>query len=290
MKMLTPGWYISTFGKLYPLVLCETSSFAPLLYCLRRLTLPSHSANQQTMPATTIQLLGHATFKVTTPEGKIIIVDPWLIDNPFIPPGLEKQEQIDLLLITHGHEDHFDIHIKKIIEQTSPKIVANNACRWYLTAEGVPGELLVPINLGGTIKVLDMSITMVNAFHHSHIYKTDTTIQYPHAANGFVVRLSGDTVIYFAGDTAVFGDMKLIGEIYKPTIAVLPIGDSYTMGPLEASYAVKFIGAKHVIPFHYGTFESLVPNADEFISLTDKEKTTVHVMKAGDILDCSEII
>jgi L-ascorbate metabolism protein UlaG (beta-lactamase superfamily) len=235
-----------------------------------------------------IQLLGHATFKVITPEGKVIIVDPWLIDNPFIPEACRKQEKIDLLLITHGHEDHFDIAIKDIIQQTSPRIIANNACRWWLIEQGVDSGLIEPINLGGTVAVSDVSITMVPAFHQSHIYVTDTSITSPHMANGFILRLSDGHSIYFAGDTALFGDMQLIGDFYKPSIAVLPVGGRYTMGPAEAAHAVKLIGAKTVIPFHYGTFSSLIPTADEFVALVTKNSdTTVQVLKAGDILELS---
>lgn len=238
---------------------------------------------------TQIQLLGHATFKVITPENKIIIVDPWLIENPFIPKGLDAQDLIDIMLITHGHEDHFDIHIADIIQKTRPKIVANNICRWHLLEQGIEQQLIEPINLGGTIHVHDVSITMVNAFHHAHIYKTDTSVISPHMANGFVIRMTDGTAIYFAGDTCVFGDMKLIGEIYKPDIAVLPIGNRFTMGAMEASVAVKLIQAQHVIPFHYGTFGMLDQTPDEFIELV-KETAHVHILNAGDILNCSQLV
>src|SRR5258708_1268457 len=90
---------------------------------------------------TKLQLLGDATFKVTKPENKIIIVDPWLIDNPYIPKGLENQDTIDLILVTHGHEDHFDIRMKEIIKKTAPKIVANNICRWYLIEQNISEKL-----------------------------------------------------------------------------------------------------------------------------------------------------
>ena len=102
--------------------------------------------------STKIQLLGHATFKVTTPEGKIIIIDPWLLDNPYIPAGLEDQPIIHLMLITHGHEDHLDIRIGEIIAGTTPRIIANNICRRYLMEQNVPEELFEPMNLGGTLR------------------------------------------------------------------------------------------------------------------------------------------
>jgi L-ascorbate metabolism protein UlaG (beta-lactamase superfamily) len=239
---------------------------------------------------TKIQLLGHATFKVTTPENKVLIVDPWLIDNPYIPLGLEYQYNIDLMLITHGHEDHFDIRIKDIIKKTNPKIIANNICRRHLIEQDVPETLFEAMNYGGTIKILDVKVTMVTAFHNAHIYVSDKTIAFPHASNGFIIRMSDDTTIYFAGDTCVFGDMKLISEIYKPNIAVIPIGDRSMMGPLEASYAVKLLNTKHIIPFHYGTLPEHTQTPDEFLELTkDFTENKIHIIKAGEILNCNEL-
>jgi L-ascorbate metabolism protein UlaG (beta-lactamase superfamily) len=239
---------------------------------------------------TKIQLLGHATFKVTTPENKVIIVDPWLIDNPYIPVGLENQKVIDLILITHGHEDHFDIHIKDIIKKTTPLIIANNICRRYLIEQDVPENLFEAMNYGGTINILDVKVSMVTAFHNAHIYVTDKTITFPHATNGFIVRMSDNTTIYFAGDTCVFGDMKLISEIYKPNIAIIPIGDRSMMGPLEASYAVKLLNTRHIIPFHYGTFPEHTQTPDDFLELTKNYTSSkIHIIMAGETLNCSEL-
>jgi L-ascorbate metabolism protein UlaG (beta-lactamase superfamily) len=239
---------------------------------------------------TKLQFLSHATFKITSPEGKIIILDPWLIDNPYLPIDLCEQPVIDVMMLTHGHEDHMDMKIIDIIHQTQPKIIANNLCRRYLIENGIPISTFEPMNLGGTITVMDIKITMVNALHHAHIQLNDIVISTPHASNGFVLKFSDGQTIYFAGDTCVFGDMRLIGEIYKPNIAVIPIGNRSMMSPLEASYAVDLIGAKHIIPFHYGTSTEHTLTPDEFLSFMDNKKQyTVHLLNAGEFMN-SDIV
>jgi L-ascorbate metabolism protein UlaG (beta-lactamase superfamily) len=238
------------------------------------------------MANTQLQFLGHATFKLTTPEGKIIIIDPWLTNNPFIPEEFRKQDKIDFILATHGHDDHFDAKLPEIITNTDAIFVGNNICRWYLMEKGVPQKNIIPINLGGTISLDGATkVTQVNAFHISHINETETKMIYPHQAVGFVVHLSDGISIYFAGDTSVFGDMKIIGDIYKPTVAALPIGDQYTMGPLEAAYAIRLLNVKHVVPFHYGTYSSLPGTVEELTALTkDIDGLTIHALKAGEVL------
>jgi L-ascorbate metabolism protein UlaG (beta-lactamase superfamily) len=236
------------------------------------------------MAHTSIQLLGHATFKVTTPEGRVIIVDPWLIDNPFIPKNCLPQHQVDLFLVTHGHDDHFDNDMPALIRQTGAKVIANSICRCFLYEKGIDPALIEPMNYGGTIELLDVKVTMVQAWHNAHINVTESVMTHPHNANGYVLHLSDGVRIYFAGDTGIFGDMALIGSIYRPNIAVLPIGDRYTMGPLEAAHAVRLIQAKHVIPFHYGTYPSLTGRPETLAALTaDIDDLAIHVLQAGDV-------
>lgn len=244
------------------------------------------------MSATRIQLLGHATFKVTTPENKVIIVDPWLSANEFMPAHLKQFDDTDLFLITHGHDDHFDLELLDIVKHGKTKIVANPMVRWYLLENGCPDTFIEPMNLGGTIflESLQVHVTMVNGFHISHINITDTQARFPHMNVGFMLHLSDGHRIYFAGDTSVFGDMKLIGEIYKPTLAALPIGDRYTMGPLEASYAIRLLNVKQVIPFHYGTYSQLTGSPEELTNLTkDIDQLKIQVLKAGEHIELTPI-
>ena len=238
------------------------------------------------MPSTKIQLLGHATFKVTTPENKVIIIDPWLTGNPFIPEQFKKFDDTDLFLVTHGHDDHFDLEILDHVKNGHTKIIANSMVRWYLIENNCPMNAIEPMNIGGTIELMDVKVTMVNGFHVSHINITETKAGYPHHSVGFILHLTDGNRIYFAGDTCVFGDMKLIGEIYKPTIAVLPIGDPYTMGPLEASHAIRLLNIKQVIPFHYGTFPQLIGNPETLkVHTADIEGLQIHALKAGEVME-----
>jgi L-ascorbate metabolism protein UlaG (beta-lactamase superfamily) len=240
------------------------------------------------MSSTQLQLLGHATFRITTPEGRIILVDPWLTDNPFIPAEHRRQPRIDLLVVTHGHEDHCDPQLPALIAETGPVLVVNNMVRWFLLAQQVPEAAFEPLNLGGTIAVLDgtVSVTMVNAFHVAHVQWPDGRIDLPHQAVGFVLRFSDGACVYFAGDTSVFGDMQLIGQLYQPTLAVLPIGDRYTMGPLEAAHAIRLLNVRHVVPFHYGTYPSMTGTPAKLAELTQNiPGLQIHALQAGETLD-----
>lgn len=206
-----------------------------------------------------ITWLGHASYKITTPSGQVILIDPW-ISAPTCPENLKKFDRVDLLLITHAHDDHF-ADVPAIIEQFQPKTLAINETALWLAARMAKNVL--PISKGGTHNIGDVSVTMVNALHSNSIHVGDEYI-YAGEPGGFIVTLPGGFKLYHAGDTSVFGDMRLIGEFYKPELALLPIGDVFTMGPREAAYAVRLLGVKHVMPMHYSTFPLLTGTPEAF--------------------------
>ena len=242
------------------------------------------------MSSTSIQLLGHATFKIITPAGKIILVDPWLTDNPFIPAALQDQDGADLLLITHGHEDHCDQHLDDYVRRNNTTVVANNMVRWFWLQQGLESRYFQPLNLGGTIQWEDVTITQVLGFHLSHIPLGDDKVGFPHSSVGFILQFSDGLRAYFAGDTSVFGDMALLADIYQPNLAVLPIGDRYTMGPLEAAHAIRLLKVHHVLPFHYGTFPDLTGTVEELRTLTaNYPDLHIHALQAGESLQWSNI-
>jgi L-ascorbate metabolism protein UlaG (beta-lactamase superfamily) len=197
--------------------------------------------------------LGHGTFLFTTPQGRRILVDPWVKSNPACPDTQKTITSLDLILITHGHFDHMGDAVE-IAAATKAPVVGNfEVCQW-LARKGVPEVL--PMNKGGTQVLAGTRVTMVHALHSSsHI--DDGGITYLGEAAGYVLGFDPGPTVYFAGDTAVFSDMQLIGELYKPTIAVLPIGDLFTMGPDAAAKACALLGVRRVVPMHFGTFPAL---------------------------------
>jgi len=225
--------------------------------------------------------LGHSAFRITTPSGNVVLIDPFLQSNPATPEALKKVERVDVMLITHGHGDHIG-DAAALGKQFKPQVVGMvETCAW-LESKGVPNTH--GMNKGGTQKVGDLEITMVQALHSSGIQDGDKMV-YGGEPCGLIVRLPGGLTIYHAGDTAVFGDMKIIGELYAPDLALLPIGDHYTMGPREAALAVRLLNIRHVVPMHYGTFPVLTGRPATLRELTsDFPSLEIHALKPGETL------
>jgi L-ascorbate metabolism protein UlaG (beta-lactamase superfamily) len=196
---------------------------------------------------------GHSTFLLRTPGGKRLLFDPWLADNPSCPDRLRKPPQTDLILVSHGHADHTgDLEI--CARSSGAPVVANaEICDW-LARKGVQRTL--PMNKGGSQSIAGLVITMTDARHSSGRMDGGQMV-YLGEACGFLVRLEDQRTIYYAGDTSLFGDMGLIGEMYRPDIAFLPIGDRFTMGPDAAARACAMLGVRQVVPMHWGTYPAL---------------------------------
>jgi L-ascorbate metabolism protein UlaG (beta-lactamase superfamily) len=197
--------------------------------------------------------LGHAAFRIETPEGKTVIVDPWIMGNPMCPEKDKNVKKIDVMLCTHGHFDHIADAVE-LAKKHNPVIIGiPELCGWL---EKKGAKQVSSMNKGGTQAVGDIKVTMVHADHSCGIQDGDQIV-YGGEACGYVIEFSNGVKMYHAGDTNVFGDMQIIRELYAPEIAMLPIGDHYTMGPREAAYACKLLEPKIVIPMHFGTFPVL---------------------------------
>jgi L-ascorbate metabolism protein UlaG (beta-lactamase superfamily) len=223
--------------------------------------------------------LGHASFRLDTPGGKRVYVDPWF-DNPKCPDSEKDPDRCDVIAVTHGHSDHVG-SVVQLSKKFGPlPVVAMVELKGWLGSQGAEvGESPGP-NKGGTVKAAGAKFTLTNAFHSS----SSDDGAYLGEAAGIVIGVGNGTTIYFAGDTCVFGDMQLIGRIYSPDVAVLPIGGHFTMDPREAGVALELLGVKRCIPCHYGTFPLLAGTPDELrqhapavdvIALEPGETTTV---------------
>jgi L-ascorbate metabolism protein UlaG (beta-lactamase superfamily) len=205
------------------------------------------------MPKLSFTWLGHATFIFHTPRGKRIIMDPWVATNPSCPDSSKHVGPLDLMLITHGHGDHTSDAVS-VGRSTGAHVVAPYELALWLQRKGL--QHVTGMNPGGTLHMLGVSVTMVPAVHSSSV-EDDGHVVYTGIASGYVITFEDGTTVYFSGDTSIFGDMRLIAEMYKPSIAFLPIGDLYTMGPEQAAKACELLNVAQVVPMHYGTFPAL---------------------------------
>lgn len=195
--------------------------------------------------------LGHSSFQWKLDQGETLLIDPW-IGNPKYPQGFEIT-RADTILVSHGHFDHI-ASVLELAGRFSPRIAAIYELASFFESKGARN--CIGMNKGGSVKLGTVTVTMTHAFHSSTVQDGDRILPAGEAA-GFIVELPDGRSVYFAGDTAVFGDMRLLAELYQPQIAFLPIGDLYTMGPKEAAMACRLMRPKKVVPMHWGTFPPL---------------------------------
>jgi L-ascorbate metabolism protein UlaG (beta-lactamase superfamily) len=220
------------------------------------------------MPDVALTWLGHAAFRFDTPGGKRVYVDPFL-DNPNCPDSEKEPERVDLIALTHGHDDHVGATVE-LAKQFECPVIAQIELRGWLSTQGLSEDMSQAPNKGGTVERDGIKITLTNA-HHSSSGFEDGRFVYLGESCGLVIEAENGTKLYFAGDTCVFGDMQLIGRIYEPDVAILPIGDHFTMGPREAAVALELLNVERCVPCHYGTFPILTGTPDALRELTDVE-------------------
>lgn len=206
------------------------------------------------LQGTQITWLGHGTFSFKTPSGKTFLLDPWTQGNPACPADKKHVGKLDDILITHGHADHIGDAIAVAQEGQPAHVVAIVELAGWLESKGVANTM--GMNKGGTVDLGGYKATMVRADHSCGITDGNATV-YGGEAVGYILTLANGPTIYFAGDTNVFSDMAIYADLYQPQVAILPIGDYFTMGPREAAYAAKLLRVQTIIPAHYATFPVL---------------------------------
>jgi L-ascorbate metabolism protein UlaG (beta-lactamase superfamily) len=204
--------------------------------------------------------LGHAAFRFDSPGGTRIYLDPWL-ENPACPESEREPERVDVIALTHGHADHVGQTVE-LAKRFSPALVAMVEVGGFLERQGVRTGYVTAFNKGGTVEAGGVRFTMTDAKHSSSCPDG----HYGGEAAGFVIQFEDGTKVYAAGDTCVFGDMELIGRLYQPDVAILPIGGHYTMDPEQAALALELLRVTRCVPCHYGTFPILTGTPDELRS------------------------
>ncbi len=222
-----------------------------------------------------ITWLGHACFLLED-DGKKVLIDPFISGNPSAPVRAEDI-RADLILVTHGHGDHLGDTVL-IAKKNSAHVIAIHEIKEHLLAEGVDAE---GMNIGGAVEWNGIKVYMTNALHSASI-GGGRDIKYLGHPAGFVVYMPSGRV-YHMGDTGIFGDMELIGRLHRPDIALVPIGDRFTMGPEEAALAVEMVSPRVVIPMHYNTFPLIRADPMLFKRLVEKKgETEVVVLEPGE--------
>lgn len=234
-----------------------------------------------------VQWLGHGTFRFISSKGKVILLDPWISTNPKIPTryrDFKGFKKVDLLLFTHGHVDHFMLpDVKKLVEIFNPDIIAPWEMEFFIKAEIPQAKCMTYqlANKGATYDYHGVKISMVGADHSSGAQLTgfEGVNRYMGQPVGYVMEFENGFKLYHSGDTGLMSDMRsVIGDYYEPDLAILPIGNVFTMGPKEAAYACKMIRPAFAIPEHYGTFPVLVQTPDSFIKYVKEQHPQTKVL------------
>lgn len=227
-----------------------------------------------------ITWLGHATFLLKFPGGKRVLLDPWL-GNPKCPPAFSKPDAlkpVDLILVTHGHSDHIT-DVVAAARATSAPVIAPYELAHYFRGKGLTD--VRDMNIGGTQDAAGLRVTMTASTHSSSTFDGDAIV-YLGPSAGYILRAPDTPTIYISGDTGLFGDMKMLGEMYRPQIAFLPIGDLYTMGPDTAAVAAQWLGVRQVVPMHWGTFPALTGTPTELKTLLEPHNIEVLELTPGE--------
>jgi L-ascorbate metabolism protein UlaG (beta-lactamase superfamily) len=236
---------------------------------------------------TTFTWLGHSAVEVRTPGGKVILFDPWM-SNPNSPRPAETQQQLDLLLVTHGHFDHMTDAVPLAARLRPVWPCMHEMSLWL--ARRLPGgaDQVIGMNKGGTVEAAGLKVSMVGADHSAGDWNPggETTLYLGDPA-GFVVELENGFRIYHAGDTQLTGDMVYIRELFRPDLAMLPIGGHFTMDPAAAAIATELLGVQHVLPIHWGTFPVLTGTPQQLADAIAGRGGTaqVHAWKPGDTIE-----
>jgi L-ascorbate metabolism protein UlaG (beta-lactamase superfamily) len=221
-----------------------------------------------------ITWFGHSAFRLDF-ANKVVLIDPFFTDNPAFQGNRDQAvEGVTHILVTHGHSDHIGDTLE-IAQATGAKVVTNLELSMWLASKGL--RTFDPMNTGGTTDQGGFTVTLVRADHSAGFVETGIAVQLG-SANGVIVKALGEPTVYHMGDTDVFGDMGLIAEIHQPVIAMVPVGDWFTMGSEVAALAVqRYFKLKAVIPCHYGSFPMLEPNAERFVAAMEGKGTQVIV-------------
>ena len=224
------------------------------------------------MKKISLKWLGHSGFIIKSPGGKTIIIDPWIVNNPVCPIKLDDITAADIMLVTHDHFDHLG-NAAEIVKKTGATLVAApETAGKFQSQMGVPSENVIfggyGMNIGGSAEIKGVTITMTQAVHSSETA----------SPTGYILKLEDGTSIYHAGDTGIFESMRLLGELYRLDLALLPIGGVFTMDPFQASKALTLLNPKIAIPMHYKTFPILEQDANRFVELARKESPKVRIV------------